>query len=53
MLNSKMYLIRALSFIWDLRFSVRGEHMPGGWGRGLGGYQPGENVPLKALFLVT
>ena len=26
-----MYLIRVLSFIWDLRFSVRGEHVQGGW----------------------
>ena len=31
---SKMYLIRILSFIGDLRFSVRGEHMLGGWGGG-------------------
>ena len=53
MLISKMYLIRVLSFIWDLRFNVRGEHVPGGWVRvGLGGYQPGVYVPLKALFLV-
>ena len=28
-----MYLIRVLSLIWDLRFSVRGEHVPDGWGR--------------------
>ena len=51
-----MYLIRVLSFIGDVRFNVRDEHVPGclgrGWGRGLGGYQPGVYVPLKALFLV-
>ena len=39
---SKMYLIRVLSFIGDVRFNVRGEHVPGclgtGWGRGLGGF---------------
>ena len=56
LLISKMYLIRVLSFIGDVRFNVRGEHVPGclgrGWGRGLGGYQPGVYVPLKALFLV-
>ena len=54
MLISKMFLIRVLSFIWDFRFNVRGEHVPGGCGRedGLGGYQPGVYVPLKALFLV-
>ena len=51
-----MYLIRVLSFIGDVRFNVRGEHVAGclgrGSGRGLGGYQPGVYVPLKALFLV-
>ena len=31
-----MHLIRVLSFIWDLRFNVRGEHVLGGWGRGQG-----------------
>ena len=49
-----MYLIRVLSFIGDVRFNVRGEHVPGflgrGKGGGLGGYQPGVYVPLKALF---
>ena len=41
-LVSKMYLIRVLSFIGDVRFNVRGEHVPGclgrGWGWGLGGF---------------
>ena len=54
---SKMYLIRVLFFIGDVRFNVRGEHVPDclgrGQGMGLGGYQPGVYVPLKALFLVT
>ena len=53
---SKMYLIRVLFFVGGVMFNVRDEHMPGclgrGWGRGLGGYQPGVYVPLKALFLV-
>ena len=32
---------------------VRGEHVwVGGFGVGVGGYQPGVYVPLKALFLV-
>ena len=42
LLISKMYLnnlIRVLSFTGDVRFNVRGEHVPGclgrGWGRGL------------------
>ena len=38
----KMYLIRVLSFIGDVRFNVRDEHVPNclgrGWGRGLGGF---------------
>ena len=42
LLISKMYLIRVLSFIGDVRFNVRGEHVPGclgrGWGRGLGSF---------------
>ena len=38
MLISKMYLIRMLSFIWDLRFRVRGDNVPGGWGRGSGAW---------------
>ena len=49
---SKMYLIRVLFFVGDVMFNVRGEHVPGSLGRGLGGYQPGVYVPLKALFLV-
>ena len=57
MLISKMHLIRVLSFIWDLRFNVRGEHVLVGWGRGLGmdgacWLPGGVYVPLKALFLV-
>ena len=31
---SKVYLIRVLSFIGDLRFNVRGEHVQGCIGRG-------------------
>ena len=31
-----MYLIRVLSFIGDLSFNVRGEHVPGCLGRGVG-----------------
>ena len=57
MLISKVYLIRVMSFIEDLRFNVRGEHVPGRMDRGQGqggldGYQPGVYVPLKAFFLV-
>ena len=33
-LVSKVYLIRVLSFIEDLRFNVRGEHVPGCRGSG-------------------
>ena len=33
-LVSKMYLIRVLSFICDVRFNVWGEHVPGCLGRG-------------------
>ena len=51
-----MYLIRVLFFIGDVRFNVRGKHVPDclgrGQGMGLGVYQPGVYVPLKALFLV-
>ena len=36
-LVSKVYLIRVLSFIGDLRFNVRGEHVQGCIGRGYGG----------------
>ena len=31
MLISKMYLIMVLSFIKDLRFNVKVEHVPDGW----------------------
>ena len=34
LLISKMYLMRVLSFIGDVRFNVRGEHVPGCLGRG-------------------
>ena len=34
LLISKMYLIRVLSFIGNVRFNVRGEHVPGCLGRG-------------------
>ena len=51
-----MYLIKVLSFVWDLRFNVRACACAG-WLRegegGLGDYQPGVYVPLKALFLVV
>ena len=33
-LISKMYLMRVLSFVGDVRFNVRGEHVPGCLGRG-------------------
>ena len=29
-----MYLIRVLCFVGDVRFNVRGEHVPGCLGRG-------------------
>ena len=36
-----MYLIRVLSFIGNVRFNVRGEHVPGCLGRGReGGWLP-------------
>ena len=31
---SKMYLIRVLFFVGDVRFNVRGEHVPDCLGRG-------------------
>ena len=31
---SKMYLIRVLFFVGDVRFNIRGEHVPGCLGRG-------------------
>ena len=34
LLISKMYLTRVLSFIGNVRFNVRGEHVPGCLGRG-------------------
>ena len=50
-----MYLIKVLSFLWDLRFNVRACACAG-WLRegegGLGDYQSVVYVPLKALFLV-
>ena len=56
LLISEMYLLRGLSFVEDLRFNVRSEHVQGcscrGYGGGLGGYQPGVYLPFKALFLV-
>ena len=54
-LISKVYLIRVLSFIGGLRFNVRGEHVQGCIGRGVGkglcGYQPGVYVPLFSFLL--
>ena len=37
LLISKMYLMRVLSFVGDVRFNVNGEHVPGCLGRGLQG----------------
>ena len=34
LLISKMYLMRVLSFVGDVRFNIRGEHVPGCLGRG-------------------
>ena len=52
----KIYLLRVLSFVWELRFNVS-VNMSGsevvGLGVGVGSYQPGVYVPLKALFLVS
>ena len=53
--NFKMYLLRVLSLIQELKFNVSvSVSMSGavGLGVGLGSYQPGVYVPLKALFLV-
>ena len=48
-----MYLLSVLSLIQELRFNVS-VSMSGvvGLGLGVGSYQPGVYVPLKALFLV-
>ena len=53
----KMYLLRVLSLIQELRFNVSvSVSMSGsgavGLGVGVGSYQPGVYMPLKALFLV-
>ena len=55
--NFKMYLLRVLSLIQELRFNVSvSVSMSGsgvvGLGVGVGSYQLGVYVPLKALFLV-
>ena len=55
--NFKMYLLKVLSLIQELRFNVSvSVSMSGsgavGLGVGVGSYQPGVYVPLKALFLV-
>ena len=51
---SKMYLIRVLFFVGYVMFNVRGEHVPGclgrGLGRGLGGYQPGGICASQGTF---
>ena len=50
-----MYLLSVLSLIQELRFNVSvSVSMSGvvGLGLGVGSYQPGVYVPLKALFLV-
>ena len=58
--NFKMYLLRVLSLIQELRFNVSvsvsmsGSGAVGLWvGVGVVSYQPGVYVPLKALFLVV
>ena len=56
--NFKMYLLRVLSLIiQELRFNVSVSVSMSGsgavdLGAGVGSYQPGVYVPLKALFLV-
>ena len=55
--NFKMYLLKVLSLIQELRINVSvSVSMSGsgavGLGVGVGSYQPGVYVPLKALFLV-
>ena len=45
---SKVYLIRVLSFIGDLRFNVRAEHVPGCM-KGAWWLPAGD---IRALFLV-
>ena len=56
--NFKMYLLRVLSLIQELRFNVSVSVSMSGSGAvdlgvGVGSYQPGVYVPLKALFLVV
>ena len=55
--NFKMYLLRVLSLIQELRFNVSVSVSMSGsgvvdLGVGVGSYQPGVYVPLKVLFLV-
>ena len=53
LLISKMYLIRVLSFIGDVRFNVRGEHVPGCLGRGGdGGLVVSKMYLIRVLFFV-
>ena len=48
-----MHLLRVLSLIQELRFNVSvSVSMLGAVGVGVGSYQPGVYVPLRALFLV-
>ena len=52
--NFKMYLLRVLSLIQELRFNVSVSMSgSGAMGLGVGSYQPGVYVPLKAFFLVS
>ena len=54
--NFKMYLLRVLSLIQELRLNVSvsvSMSWSGVVDLGVGSYQPGVYVPLKALFLVT
>ena len=53
LLISKMYLIRVLSFIGDVRFNVRGEHVLSCLGRGgEGGLVVSKMYLIRVLFFV-
>ena len=53
---SKIYLIRVLFFIGDVRFNVRGEHVPGCLGRrkgrGLAGGIRASQGTFTIIFLI-
>ena len=46
-----MYLMRVLSFVGDVRFNVRGEHVPGCLGRE-GGLVVSKMYLIRELFFV-